>query len=293
MHNEPILRRNAAPLIHPRNQSIHTDAMNFHYSTTEQKTDAYALHCHPFYEIFYFVSGEVSYLVEGKPYVPRPGSILLIAPHVFHGVRIDSDRPYSRFALHFDARLLTLENRTLLLSPFHTEDGPKDIYYPHADEYEMPNYFQQLMACGTMSEDMRDLTLKIRLEALLSQLLTMSRSSEASSIRPAPSAKSIAMIIEYLNEHIAEHLTLDDISSRFFLSKHHLNKVFRKATGTTVGNYVIHKRVILAQQLLLQGQTAGFASASAGFRDYSVFYRAYKKIFGHAPSEGRSPLGLR
>jgi len=283
----------AIPPTSVRNQAINTDTMNFHYTITEQRTHAYALHCHNFYEIFYFVAGDVSYLVEGKPYTPRPGSILLIAPHVFHGVRIDSDRLYARFALHFDSRMVTAADRALLLSPFHLEDGPSDIYYPHAAEHEMQSYFLQLMACRDMSGDMRELSLRIRLEALLSQLLAMSRSAAADSTGSASSAKSVAPILAYLNEHIAEPLTLDHIASRFFLSKHHLNKVFRKATGTTVGNYIIHKRVILAQQLMMQGQTAGFASASAGFRDYSVFYRAYRNIFGHAPSDRRSPIGLR
>lgn len=258
--------------------------MNFHYSATEQRSHAYALHCHNSYEIFYFVAGEVSYLVEGKSYEPQPGSILLIAPHVFHGVRIDSDRPYARYALHFDARMLAPDNRERLLAPFHAADGPTDIYYPQAADLGMHDYFRQLMDCRAMPDDMREMSLRIRLEGLLTQLLVLSRSAASHPLDKPPST-SVALMIEYLNEHIAEPLALDDIAAKFYLSKHHLNKVFRKATGTTVGNYVIHKRVSMAQQWMTQGQPAGFAAASAGFRDYSAFYRAYRKIFGHAPSD--------
>jgi AraC-like DNA-binding protein len=56
--------------------------------------------------------------------------------------------------------------------------------------------------------------------------------------------------------------------------------MFRRATGTTIGNYVIHKRVAMAQNLMLQGQTANSAAAAVGFHDYSSFFRSYKKVLG-------------
>jgi len=284
VHIEPVLKVNTAPPISALHQAIRTESMNFHYSTTEQRSHTYALHCHNFYEIFYFVAGNVSYLVEGKSYEPQPGSILLISPHVFHGVRIDSDRPYVRYALHFEARMIEPDNRERLLTPFHAANGPSGIYYPQAADLGMHDYFRQLMACRSMTDDMREMSLRIRLEGLLTQLLVLSQSAAGHPLAKPPGT-SVALMIEYLNEHIAEPFALDDIAAKFYLSKHHLNKVFRKATGTTVGNYVIHKRVSMAQQWMMQGQTAGVAAASAGFRDYSAFYRAYRNIFGHAPSD--------
>jgi transcriptional regulator GlxA family with amidase domain len=68
--------------------------------------------------------------------------------------------------------------------------------------------------------------------------------------------------------------------------------MFRRATGTTVGNYVIHKRVVMAQNLMLQGQTANSAAAAVGFHDYSSFFRSYKKVLGYAPSVKHTPMPL-
>lgn len=50
-------------------------------------------------------------------------------------------------------------------------------------------------------------------------------------------------------------------------------------------DYLIYKRVIMARQLILNGHTASDAAAQSGFGDYSTFYRAYKKLMHHAPSE--------
>lgn len=263
---------------------LHTKYIHFHHGLDRGKTDAYALHCHPHYELYYFVEGEASYLVEGVNYVPQPNSLLLISPNVFHGARVESDRPYERFAVHFEAAMLRPEERDLLLSPFHDADGPEDIYFTDADRFGLRDYVEQLVACAGMSDDIRDLSLRIRLGALLSQLLHMRRTIQRAEGEERP-RQTVERIIGYLNAHIAEDISLDELSARFFVSKHHLNKIFRRATGTTVGNYVIHKRVALARQLMMQGETASAASLSAGFGHYSSFFRAYRNIYGHAPTE--------
>ncbi|MFD2332399.1 helix-turn-helix domain-containing protein [Cohnella sp. GCM10020058] len=270
---------------------LFTDSVYFHHGLDRRRTEAYALHCHHFYELFYFIEGEASYLVEGVEYVPAPHSLLLISSNVFHGVRVESDRPYERYAVHFDPAFLPAEERPLLLSTFHEASAPEDIYFTDADRFGMRDFFEQLMSCAGMSDDIRDLSLRIRLGALLTQLLHMSRTIHRSEGEARP-RQTVERIIGYLNAHIAEDISLDELSALFFVSKHHLNKIFRKATGTTVGNYVIHKRVALARQLMMQGETANAASLSAGFGHYSSFFRAYRNIYGHAPTErGTIPPG--
>jgi AraC-type DNA-binding domain-containing proteins len=262
---------------------IHTDSLILHHAVSREKTNQYALHCHTFYEVFYFIAGDVSYLVEGQRYVLEPHSLLLIAPHVFHGVKIESDIPYERISLHFVPGLLPPENQSALLSAFHAYQSPGGIYYTNDEQHGLFAFLHQLMEARLADEAIRDLSLRIRLEALLSQILILSYTQKRA-FGDFTAAKSVSGILAYLNEHITESVTLDELSARFFISKHHLNKIFRKATGTTVGNYLIHKRVVMAQNLIQQGYTASSAAASAGFHDYSAFYRAYKNVLGHSPS---------
>ena len=53
---------------------INTDLVSFGYSESTYVMTDYALHCHNFYEVFYFLSGDADYLVEGVNYQPTPGS---------------------------------------------------------------------------------------------------------------------------------------------------------------------------------------------------------------------------
>jgi len=59
---------------------INTDLVSFGYSESTYVMEDYALHCHNFYEVFYFLSGDADYLVEGVNYQPTPGSVLLLSP---------------------------------------------------------------------------------------------------------------------------------------------------------------------------------------------------------------------
>ena len=47
---------------------INTDLVSFGYSESTYVMTDYALHCHNFYEVFYFLSGDADYLVEGVNY---------------------------------------------------------------------------------------------------------------------------------------------------------------------------------------------------------------------------------
>lgn len=260
------------------------------YNETEYVTGEYELHCHNYYEIYYFLEGDVDYLVEGQQYRPSPNSILLLSPHVFHGVRINSSIPYRRFPIHFHADVLSVERRSLLLSAFPSQNHSEaKIYFENVDRYQIPSFFEALDSYISMPEELSVQLIPVCLEALLARLVTLSGSGESDP--PAHRAPdTVSQMILYLNQHLKEPITLDELSERFFISKHHLNKVFRKATGTTVFDYLLHKRAILAQQLLIDGYSAQNAAAGAGFHDYSAFYRAYTRILGHSPLKDRGGL---
>lgn len=273
---------------------INNDMVLFTYSITEETNQDYLLHCHSYYEVYYFIEGDVDYLVEGRAYHPTPHSLLLLSPNVFHGVKINSMKPYRRFTTHFHPEILAMERRNLLLSVFPSMDkySGNEIYYQNPKDYRLDSFFESLNECSRVEPELQKELLPVYMEALLSQIKLMSLSKQASVIKGSHS-ETVASIIAYLNKHLTEPFHLDQISEMFFISKHHLNKVFRKATGTTVGDYLLYKRIIYAQQLLINGYPAIQAAIEAGFGDYSSFYRAYKKVTGHSPLRDRgTPIML-
>lgn len=174
--------------------------VSFSYGITSETTADFALHCHNYYEVYYFAEGDVEYLVEGQKYVPAPDSVILIAPHVFHGVKINSDRPYRRFSLHFDPNVLSLERRTLLCSafPFLSKVPQQKVYFENARRYHISTYFYALMEYRVLDQTLQRELFPVGAEALLSQIVCMS-SAETGAL--STHADTIFEIIWYLNKN--------------------------------------------------------------------------------------------
>ena len=92
-------------------------------------------------------------------------------------------------------------------------------------------------------------------------------------------------IIRYINNNLGHPLTLEALCERFYVSRAQFCRRFKKATGTSVGKYITIKRLLLAQQMILDGSKPSNIPSLCGFQDYSTFYRAYTKFFGHSPKE--------
>lgn len=262
------------------------EGIQYGHSITEQIQKDYSIHFHNVYEIYFFIRGDVDYLVEGKVYQPKPYSLLLLAPHTFHGVRVNSSVPYERYTLHFHPSLVDISKRTLLLSSFPNsrKEHQKEVYFENAVSFHLDKLFE-LFDYSFQQEDSSIHTLSTTyLESLLATITILSNNiapTDASS----PVSDSILNIIEYLNENLTKTITLDDLCRLFFISKNHLNRSFKKSTGTTVYDYLLHKRIILAKQLIYNGYSSSDAASTVGFKDYSNFYRAFYKIMGHSPTK--------
>ena len=94
----------------------------------------------------------------------------------------------------------------------------------------------------------------------------------------------ISDIISYINDNLSEDLSLENLASKFYISKYHLLRLFKKHTGYTPYNY-IHKRLITAKGLLKEGLNISQVCHECGFNDYSNFIRAFSKEFGISPKK--------
>lgn len=70
-----------------------------------------------------------------------------------------------------------------------------------------------------------------------------------------------------------------------YVSKSHLNRSFKDFSGLTLYQYIIKKRLVVARDMLLEGQPVMDACMKCGFNDYSNFLKAFKREFGKSPRE--------
>ena len=186
------------------NVHIYTDRIIFLSDTSENITEKYALHVHNYYEVYYFLEGDVSYLVEGREYTPSPGSILLLAPHVFHGVKVNSTKPYRRYTLHFTPDVLTMERRSFLLSAFPSSkrQATDSIYFENTHRFQLRTYFDNMKQYAMEDASVREQFFPVAIEAILTRIAYMCK-TENLTVKAA-SSDTITQIIWYLNKHLKE-----------------------------------------------------------------------------------------
>ncbi len=231
-----------------------------------------SMHTHEHYELYCFLKGDVKYFVEGNIYNLKPGDLLIMKKSEAHSLLINSDAPYERIVVFFnDEAIVGNENNKLTWFINNKPLGKNNRY--SANDLKNFDYIYML-------EKMCKLKDKKQKSAYLSVII-----NELSSAKYSDGIYSdnTAEIIEYINEHITEKLSLESICERFFISKTHLIRRFKALTGTTVWDYILTKRLMKARLLLQSGERPYDIYLKCGFNDYCSFFKAYKTKFGVSP----------
>jgi len=250
-------------------------------------------HCHTFFEVYYFISGDAEIMVEGNVYTLSPHTLILLAPNVMHGIKVNSRADYVRDVLYFHPQDLMPDCRHLLTSILKAPKKAlaRELIYSHAENFRLDSFYYNIRQLDDQPQEMRTMLAPVFIEAFLGQILLMAKSLKPAVLANQLPTKTIE-VINYVNERLTERLSLEEIADHFFISKNYLNANFKKYLGTTVMDYVRYKRITLAKQAIQAGESAMDAALQSGFSDYSSFYRAYVKYEGHSPRENLSEAKL-
>lgn len=253
----------------------------FHINDQTKKDFSY--HYHDFHKIIVFISGKVTYHIEGKAYHLKPRDILLVSQSAIHKPEIDPSVPYERYIFWIRDDLSCQELNTcfqkandrsfnLVRADSALQERLKDL---------LPEIEQTLQ-----NKHFGDTVLR---NALFTQFMIyinriFLRTSSSPDKKTYSSDTQVEQLLKYINRNLSENLSIDQLANRFFFSKYHMMRKFKNETGYTIHNYITSKRLLMARSLISQGMPVMKAAQASGFHDYTTFVRAYKKQFGKAPS---------
>ena len=245
---------------------------------------------HNFPEIFYLESGNWTVSLDGKDFPLSAGQMLIYAPFAFHVGKGGSFAKASILSFEgYSDRLHLLYNRIITLTA-----EQKKLFSSIVSMGE--NCFrlrrgEETFVQGMLPTDDTDAyklgRLKKQLEFFLTDILA---GEDDASLRATPTEmkwdREFTAAITFLEAHLSEPLTQEEIAEGCSMSVSKLKLLFRKKCGKGPINRLVELRIERAKQLIREGALNFTEIADAvGFNSIHYFSRTFKRLTGITPSE--------
>ncbi len=252
------------------------------------------LHWHDEAEIIVIKKGQGIVRVDFDSRTVHAGDMIFIRPGQLHAIEQDQAYRMEYENILFLPRLLAGREPDLCVSEFIrplvngslrtvTFLTPALSFYP-----EVKSCIAAIDTVCSLHTEGWPLAVKASLFQLF-YLLFLHRPAESS--LPEVQEKSLEklkIILKYIEEHYAEHLTVEDMASLCYYSKSHFMKFFKQHMGTGFIDYLNTYRLSLAERLLRTTASPVLAIATdCGFDNLSYFNRLFKRTYQLSPGAYR------
>jgi len=253
----------------------------------DMKSMHFEYHYHDFSKIIAFISGNITYYIEGKAYRLKPGDILFVSSSEVHKLIIDPSVMYERIVIWINPDFLEKHSDECSLFTCFNLASERNQNLLRLDNTAL-NDVKMLLAkledsCKTCDFGSTILKNSIFMHLLITLTRELLRTNNTKEIHDIAADESIQQVLNYINANIHVDLSIDTLADKFFLNRYHLMHKFKQQTGYSVHSYILQKRLMKADTLMKSGMPAGQACEQSGFNDYSSFVRAFKKMFGQSP----------
>ena len=251
--------------------------------------EGYALHYHDALEIIMVKENRYPLTILDKEYILEPGDICVIPSRALHKLE---GGPGSRFILLLDLGPLSS------YSDFHALE-PVLMRPWLFNERSLPELYQKLnqelsevISIYFSGDDMWELAIYSRLLHLLElagkyYLRRRKDPSPGSSDLSQINYEKFARLMNYIDTHYAEPLTLEWAADYVGFSKFHFHRLFKDYAGITFHDHLMNKRIQVAQSLLGTDLSITEIAFRSGFTNSSSFGRVFRSQTGMSPSAYR------
>jgi len=267
--------------------------MSSHFVDTHQDVSypgsVMSLHSHTFTELLFCRNScGAEYLVGPYRYRLQQGDIIMIPPGVSHRPLLPEEmsEPYRRDVLWLSDEFM-LEMKDLLSSE---EDREQEFAYLFRTAGTRWESLGEIFRTGVLESERRypgwEAAVIGNTIYLLAQLRRALLDKSTHALAPT-GTELLDEVVRYLEEHLADRITLSEIARTFYVSEATITLTFRKKLGTSLYRFLTQRRLIAAKTLIQEGLLLESVGEAVGFADYSSFYRAFKQAFGISPREYR------
>lgn len=265
----------------------------FHNEVKNGRPDI-LFHWHPELEVTFVCEGTARYHIDYDFFNSQAGDIILIRPNGMHSIHpIDKEKHITdNFQFHLDMLGLSVVDQVSLhyLQPLQNSVNK----FVHCIKPHMPGY-DDIKAClfdifSLAKEESRhfEILLKSKLHEFIYLLYFHRYVVKKNTDDTYRKNEKIRQLIDYINNHYSDNLTIDFLSQFIGYSKTHFMTVFKQHTGTSCTEFVIQVRLSKACELLIHSTRPILEIANEiGFNNLSNFNRQFKRYYNLTPSQYR------
>lgn len=245
-------------------------------------------HIHDNFEVQFFLEGDVKCFINGQEKTLSPHDVIIIPPKARHFNRIGPDKPYRRFIFwisreYLDAMIATSRD----YGYFARLAQEKDKYFWSLSQASFSS-LQARMIALLESMNGKAFGREPRLQLDSASLVLLLNEIIYAMEHPYSGRENRNLngqVLDYIQGHLDEDLSLEKLSQVFFVSKYHISHLFKNEMGISLHQYVIKKRLERVRNSILADEDLTEALDNAGFGNYSSFFRAFQKEYGMSPTE--------
>lgn len=262
------------------------------YAYSMMYSDGYTFESqiHPFYEILYLNAGRMLYNVEGRDYILSEGDMIFTLPYEMHSFSFPEHCRYERQFFHIYPEFIEIIKNIVPDISFKKPGMQNCIQAADVSRYGLDAIFRGLEECSDPRSPETDALIFSYAVQMLAKLHLIITKEDTTSAK-APDNKNVRNILKYIDKHYMEHIGLSEIAENMYMDKSYIGRLFKQHTGVSIMLYVNMKRIVLAKNLILAGGDATEIFFECGFKDYTTFFRAFKRYVGVSPGEFKKMNG--
>ena len=251
----------------------------------------YESHCHSAVEIIMPLKGEVIYQLPGQVYHVQSDEVLIVPPNWVHSLIMHEGS--ARYLLLFEPdNIFGMRDMQLVEGMLKTP-----IYLTGQSESQesIRALLMQVVSCYERREFLWNSLCYANLLQMYARLgqfnmtREMTRYDEKSQ-RIDPEIVDSARL--YIDQNYMRDITLTDVSNFTGFSKCYFSRVFKQQLGLSFSEYLRHKRISMAEDLLIHSrQPIQEIAMSAGFGSVATFNRVFRDAKNCTPSRCREIYG--
>ncbi len=252
------------------NRKFLTSKFEFTYSESHVEDPIlWDNHCHARYEMIAVMEGDISIILEGRRYRLTENQVVMIPPLSYHTVTANKQGNYKRVTAFFDLQAIP----DVLRTEFLQNDSRPAIFDS--------TLLKDIHAC---MQEPHTAFYEPLIESLMIPLFYNRLKTPEANAENTKADALILEIVDFIDKHLRDKIRLDDLARHTARSQSFICHQFEKKMGIPPKQYILQKKMALAQKMIREGHPATEVAMQLGYANYGTFYRLYKKHFGIQPS---------